>query len=198
MLTNRQGDYVTRICDICGNIKEHADYWSQYKRDTHRCYTCANKNTNVGRIPYNKGKREVPKHIGNIHAHSDGYPMVWIGASNGGYMPAHRLVASYEINRLVTRDEKVHHIDGIKTNYNMDNLFICDNMSHHRKVHSQLEKLSMELVSSGLIVFNKDIGRYAMNNQLIELYNKNTNKPPSDNLNLKDLVGLFYDISGTE
>lgn len=194
MLTNRQGDCVTRICDECGDIKINVSYWNLYKKDIHKCYKCGNKNKNLGKIPHNKGKQSVPKHIGNIHAHSDGYPMMWIGSANGSYMPVHRLVASYELNRLVTREEKVHHIDGDKENYNTYNVFVCENMSHHKKIHAQLENIAMELVRKELISFNKNTGEYYMSDKLLDLYKQSNSNKPDDNFILKDLVSLFYNI----
>ncbi len=194
MLTNKNGDKVTRICDICGNVAENLNYWNLYKKDTHKCHTCANKLKNKGRIPYNKGNKEQPKCIGNIYTHSDGYPMVWTGAHNEGHIPVHRLVASYENKKFVTREEKVHHIDGDKSNFNTYNLYICNNMSHHRKVHAQLEKISFSLVKCGLIQFDKKTGQYFLSEKLQNLCNTSNYNIESDNFLLKELVCYFYNV----
>ena len=163
MLKDRAGDQVTRVCDDCGNEKK-VSYWNAYKKATHRCYTCSNKLTNLGKTPWNKGYVQEPKYIGNIYTHSDGYPMVWVGKTNvnNGYMPVHRLVMSGVIDRLVTRQEKVHHVNADKQDYRESNLYLCDDMSHHRKVHSQLETLSMSLVKMGLINFDQTKGEYSL------------------------------------
>lgn len=161
MLKDRVGDQVTRICDDCGDEKT-VSYWNAYKKDFHRCYSCSNKLTNLGKTPWNKGYKQEPKHIGNIYTHSDGYPMVWVGKTNvkDGYMPVHRLTMSDTIGRLVTREEKVHHVNGDKEDFRPDNLYLCKNMAHHRKTHAQLETLSMSLVKMGLINFDQTKGEY--------------------------------------
>lgn len=146
-------------------------YWNLLKKKIHKCITCSNANKNKGRAPVNKGVRQEPKHIGNVYHHSDGYPMVWVGKTNhaSGYMPVHRLVASAELNQLVTKQQKVHHINGVKTDYRPENLYVCRDMSHHRQVHHQLETLSMLLVKHGLIEFNKSSGKYELSRPIEEL-----------------------------
>lgn len=163
MLKDRAGDQVTRVCDDCGDEKR-VSYWNAYKKDVHRCYRCSNKLTNLGKTPWNKGYKQQPKNVGNIYTHSDGYPMVWVGKTNinHGYMPAHRLVMSDLIGRLVTKEEKVHHVNADKEDFRPVNLYLCNDMSHHRKVHAHLETLSMSLVKMGLIEFDHAKGEYSL------------------------------------
>lgn len=164
MITNRVGDKADRVCDQCGNVKRSVSYWNLVRKEKHLCRSCAYTGLNTGKIPYNKGARQPPKDIGNVHSHSDGYPMVWVGKVNvpHGYMPVHRLIKSYEIGRLVTPEEKVHHINGVRTDWRPKNLFLCNSMGHHRSVHSQLEDISMELVRAGAITFDQSTGRYEL------------------------------------
>ena len=161
MLENRCGDKVTRICDECGD-KKVVTYWNVYKKESHLCYSCSNAKTNVGREPWNKGKKFEPKDVGNIYTSSDNYPQVWVGKDKvkHGYMAAHRLVASDSIGRLVTKEEKVHHINADRGDYSPNNLYVCEDMSHHRRVHAQLEQVSMKLVSCGAISFDHESGEY--------------------------------------
>lgn len=163
MLRDRAGDQVIRVCDDCGDEKK-VSYWNAYKKQTHRCYSCSNKLTNLGKTPWNKGFIQQPKHIGNTYHHSDGYPMVWVGKTNvrNGYMPVHRLVMGDVLGRIVTKEEKVHHINGDKEDFRPNNLYLCRNMQHHRYVHAQLENLSMSLVKMGLITFDQTKGKYSL------------------------------------
>ncbi len=173
MILDRKGDKATRICDECGDIKENVHYWNLKYKEKHLCYSCSNKKTNIGRTPHNKSKKQEPKKIGNVSVSSDGYPMVWVGRHNysHGYMSVHRLIVSDEIGRNLSNNEKVHHIDGDKSNYREDNLYLCESMSHHQSLHTQLESLSFELIQNGLIEFDKSKGIYKLSlpiKQLIE------------------------------
>lgn len=164
MIQNRNGDKADRICDECGAIKKQVSYWNLARKARHLCRSCAYTGLNTGRVPYNKGVRQPPKSIGNVHSHSDGYPMVWVGKTNisHGYMPVHRLIKSDEIGRLVTPEEKVHHINGNREDWRPENLYLCHSMGHHRAVHSQLEDISMLLVKAGAITFDQTTGQYEL------------------------------------
>ena len=164
MIQNRNGDSADRVCDKCGAIKERVSYWNLVRKEKHLCRSCAYKGLNIGKPAHNKGVRQKPKHIGNVHHHSDGYPMVWVGKTNVtcGYMPVHRLIKSDEIGRVVTVDEKVHHINGVREDWRTQNLYLCASMGHHRSVHNQLEDISMILVRVGAITFDQATGQYKL------------------------------------
>jgi hypothetical protein len=68
------------------------------------------------------------------------------------YTYEHVLVAEKKIGRLLKRNEHVHHIDANKLNNNPENLIVL-NPSEHRLLHRQLEKLALELVIKGEIVY---------------------------------------------
>ena len=187
MISDRKGDKASRICDECGDVKEGVSYWNLVRKDKHLCYSCSNSKTNLGRTPWNKGAKRIPKNIGNMYTSSDGYPMVWVGRHNysHGYMPLHRLLVCDKENRLLTQEEKVHHIDGDKGNYSIDNLYLCESMSHHRSVHAQLETISFELVKSGLIEFNHSEGVYKLSLPIKKLIDEKSGelleRPKEDN-----------------
>lgn len=170
MIKDRKGNSATRVCDQCGNEKI-TSYWNLVYKDSHLCYSCSNGGKNLGRVPYNKGKKQTPKCIGNIYTHSDGYPMVWVGKTNvkTGYMPVHRLVVADALGRELTREEKVHHINGDRKDYARSNLYLCESMSHHRKVHAQLEEVSMLLVREGFIEFDQIKGEYLLSRPIKKL-----------------------------
>ena len=79
---------------------------------------------------------------------------------NNKRVPLHRYVMEQKIGRELTDEERVHHIDGDKTNYKISNLYLCKNRSEHMAVHKQLEKVSYKLIRNGLIKFNNLSGEY--------------------------------------
>jgi hypothetical protein len=66
---------------------------------------------------------------------------------------SHRRIVEEHINRKLTRDEQVHHIDGDKENNSIENLYVCDNGGEHSEIHNSLDKLAYELVDIGIIKF---------------------------------------------
>lgn len=54
----------------------------------------------------------------------------------------------------------IHHIDGNKLNNSIDNLLLLVNDEEHRKIHIQLEKLSLLLVQQGIITFDLQTKTY--------------------------------------
>lgn len=164
MIKDRKGDKCTRVCDECGHERPNTSYWNLVRKCRHLCRSCAYTGIGIGRTPYNKGAKQAPKNVGNIYIHSDGYPMVWVGKTRNktGYMPVHRLVASDSIGRLVTREEKVHHINNNREDYRPENLYVCKSTGHHRSIHNQLEEVAMGLVKSGAIAFDMDEGKYKL------------------------------------
>jgi hypothetical protein len=178
MIKERKGDVALRVCDECGH-EQWVSYWNIYKKNIHVCRNCSCKNTAKTRAynkelnPWNKGKLKVGSHYLN----SSGYYEIWIGPDtlpnmSGGYYREHRLMAEVKIGRPLSPKEKVHHIDGDKTNNTFDNLYVCSNHADHRHVHSQLERLSMELVKEGLIHFNHKEGQYELDPFLREQVRK--------------------------
>jgi len=76
----------------------------------------------------------------------------------GGRVRLHTLVAEKKLGRLLTVDEKVHHIDFVKGNNDPRNLWIYAGHREHRLGHRSLEEVAIQLVHKGQIGF-KD-GRY--------------------------------------
>lgn len=178
MIKERKGDTALRVCDECGH-EQWVSYWNVYKKNRHVCRSCSCKKTaktrtyNKNLNPWNKGKLKV----GSYYLNSSGYYEIWVGPDtlpdmSGGYYREHRLMAEVKLNRELETYEKVHHIDGDKTNNTFDNLYVCDGDGHHRKVHSQLERVSMELVRAGLINFNHTEGKYELDPFLREQISK--------------------------
>tara|TARA_R100000995_G_scaffold76427_1_gene46027 strand:- start:266 stop:1006 length:741 start_codon:yes stop_codon:yes gene_type:complete len=75
----------------------------------------------------------------------------------------HRAVVEDHLGRKLSSDEKVHHINMIKLDNNIENLWVCS-VSEHTKAHFSYNSLCSELMNnlhkySG-IEFNRETGRY--------------------------------------
>ncbi len=77
-----------------------------------------------------------------------------------GYVFEQILVAERMLDRPLKLEERIQHIDGNGLNNEEENLYVLENASKHMKLHSQLEKVSFELVKKGIIKFNRERGEY--------------------------------------
>ena len=73
----------------------------------------------------------IRKHDGYIQIYLPTHPF----AQNKGYVPKHRLVMEKHIGRYLTKNELVHHINGIKDDNRIDNLQIVS-PSEHTLIHN--------------------------------------------------------------
>ena len=75
----------------------------------------------------------------------------------------HRTKVAKLLGRELMSSEIVHHIDGDKSNDDIDNLYLCNSISDHTLLHDNLEKIAMELFKKGKIGFDKEKGEYFIN-----------------------------------
>lgn len=75
--------------------------------------------------------------------------------------------AEIKIGRKIKKGEVVHHINGKKKDNSIKNLYVCDSLSKHVKLHDELEKISLELFEIGLIKFDEEEGRYYINKNML-------------------------------
>ena len=71
----------------------------------------------------------------------------------------HRAKMEELLGRKLLSSEIVHHIDGVKSNDDINNLYLCS-ASDHILLHDSLEKIAMELFKKGVISFDREKGEY--------------------------------------
>lgn len=190
MIKERKGDNALRVCDECGH-EQWVSYWNLVRKERHICRYCSCTHTAKNRksIPWNRGTKQNPKKVGTFYVNSGGYISVWVGEhtldnKSGGYYLEHRIQSEVKLGRSLTKQEIVHHIDGDKVNNTPDNLYVCANNKHHQNVHSQLERVSMELVKFGVIKFDHESGEYYLDPYVREFVSKSLElleNPEKDN-----------------
>ena len=152
-------NHCIRVCDECGDEKK-VNYWGIKNKETHLCASCSNKKAfelkREGYKPWNIGKT-YQKCSGNYYINNGGSKSYYIGDKSykGGYVTEHRIVMELHLGRRLKEGEVIHHIDGDKTNNNLNNLFLTDK-KNHRDLHHSIEKIAFSLMQLGLIKFENN------------------------------------------
>ena len=127
-----------------GKFKNAGEKISKKLKDIQRPYSSNEKNPNW------KGGRWKEK---------NGYIVCNIGINKKER--EHRIIMGNFLGRKLTKNEFVHHIDGDKSNNDIDNLYLCSN-SQHFKIYWQQEQIIYNLYKMGKVIFDRDIGEYKL------------------------------------
>ena len=68
--------------------------------------------------------------------------------TSGGYVTEHRLIVERALGRLLTYDEKVHHINLDKLDNRNSNLLVCSG-SYHHLIHYRMQQKYAEVFLGG-------------------------------------------------
>lgn len=98
--------------------------------------------------------------IGSRNYDVHGYVRVKVIEGKGRWELEHKLVMEESIGRKLQPGEEVHHINGIKDDNRLENLYLCTNSVHHRHIEMTFMALLGELLADGVIAFDHDAGRY--------------------------------------
>jgi hypothetical protein len=89
------------------------------------------------------------EHMDSLESYIDkrGYKRVMVGGehpfNSKGYVSAHRLVMEAHLGRYLEPGETVHHINEIKTDNRLQNLYLCS-QEEHVQIHNRGSRHSLE------------------------------------------------------
>lgn len=143
------------FCSSCNKI--FLEYSNTIKRRKIKKFSCSkncyskNRATPDGsRLP----KSSIPNTYVMVKA-SD-HP----NATSTGWVPEHRLVMESHIGRFLNKSEIVHHVNMIKDDNSIENLFLCSGAKQHRDSHASINKCIDVLLRNGILKFNNEVGIY--------------------------------------
>lgn len=142
--------YGKQTCRSCGAIGRKTTLLAkQHMREAIRKQGKDNGNWKGGRV-YNKN--------GYIMVCCPDHPNATL---HGHYIVEHRLVMEKYLGRYLKSNEIIHHINGIRDDNRIENLFLYTNRSEHRLGHDSVNILMFELLNRKTIIFKN--GKYKLN-----------------------------------
>jgi HNH endonuclease len=160
-------------CDNCNTEFtkfKNGKYDVNTKSYCKECVSSIGVNKLAGMAGYQaKIKNNFSNRVGKVVLGKEGYPEIYIGKDypyrTGGYrcIREHQYIMELHLKRGLKKGEVVHHIDGDKTNNNIENLFLTT-VQEHNKLHAESENIIFKLVKSGQVIFNRNTSRYELKN----------------------------------
>jgi HNH endonuclease len=139
---------VKRTCQVCGKefqVKPVFVRKGGAKYCSRPCYNSTLKGrttTLKGQKFLNRrGKNNVNWKNGTYE--KGGYVLVYQPyhprcPKNKRYIKEHVLVAEQALNRFLTPDETIHHLDEVRDNNKIENLYLFPNQTEHKKYHANI------------------------------------------------------------
>lgn len=98
--------------------------------------------------------------IGSTWKDGSGYIREKVAYGKGTWRPQHIVRMEEHLRRPLRRGEVVHHINGVRDDNRLENLYLCDSRSRHNAVERTLAECFRELLAEGLVRFDRESGRY--------------------------------------
>lgn len=110
------------------------------------------------RIAWSTKRKRKP--LGSRRLDVNGYVLIKVREGGHRWDKEHVLEVEKAIGRRMVPGEEVHHLNGVKTDNRIDNLLLCATKSEHALVHASFGALLPELMAAGVVVFDRETGRY--------------------------------------
>lgn len=132
---------VERACIHCKTVFK-IERWSKKKYCTFKC-SCLSKRgkPNGMAMPESKLKRKRICRTKTV---------------DGKQIFVHRLLMQQKIGRDLTKEERVHHINGDHTDNRIENLYLFKDIRSHQYAHRSVDKLIKPLLDLGVIEFKDE------------------------------------------
>lgn len=132
---------------------------------SHFCSTCPVASL-AGKSGLPAHRKMLSKRIGEKSLTENGYVRVYVSNthpfSNGycGSILEHVLVMENHLGRALIKGEVVHHIDGNKTNNDIQNLDLLTVQQHNSCHGTSLNTLIFELFKERVVIYNRETKKY--------------------------------------
>ena len=108
-----------------------------------------------------KVKRErLP--LGSKNKDVNGYVRVKVAVGSGRWISEHILVMEAHLGRKLRKGEGVHHINGIRDDNRIKNLYLCKNKSEHKRIEDSCKLLVLSMFIKGEVIFNGESKCYEL------------------------------------
>lgn len=112
---------------------------------------------NKGKVGYNSGENHY-HWKGGIKFNSEGYRLIKSPNhpfhDKQGYVAEHRLVVEKHLGRYLTKLEVIHHINEVKTDNRIENLYLFSKRWQHCVYHRFLNRSKIKPITESNVVFN--------------------------------------------
>jgi predicted RNA-binding Zn-ribbon protein involved in translation (DUF1610 family) len=146
-------------CNNCGKEFTRSKNGKMRETDTHFCSDCPHYSLAASKSSLSKHKKYVQKG----YKTDRGYKEIYVGEKypyrESKWIREHIVVMENHIGKRIPKGMVVHHIDGNKSNNNLENLLLCT-VKEHNKCHAVIERLVFDLYQKGLVGFDKEKMEY--------------------------------------
>lgn len=171
--------FVCVVCEQNITIQTH----KFKKKKILCCHKCAPTYYFQGKKRPELSGENNPRWKGDVLYDSKGYKQVRISGEkhpcgSDKFRKEHIVVYEKYLGRKLETEfssysEQIHHIDGDKTNNNIENLILCKGSSEHAKIESQFKKIGCSLVRHGVILFDKETKSYYLHEDFFKILKNN-------------------------